>query len=111
MKFFNLILPFILCINVSDALIINEIMYNPEGDDEGHEWIEAYNDGMDPIDIGNWIFDEAGTNHDLNAIIGNPVIEPGQYAIIADEWEIFLIDHAEFNGTLIDSSWSSLSNS
>lgn len=42
------------------SVIINEVMYNPEGADSGREWVELYNDGESEIAIvggsgkGSW---------------------------------------------------------
>lgn len=83
-------------------IIINEIMYNPSGSDDGHEWIEIYSN--ESINISGWKFYEAGTNHGLTLINGSWVING--YAIIADEWDTFLSDYPNFNGTLFDSSFS-----
>jgi len=39
------------------AMVINEIMYHPIGEDEGSpEWLELYNDHAVPLDIGGWSF-------------------------------------------------------
>ena len=88
-------------------LRINEIMYNPSGTDEGHEWLEIYTN--DSVNISGWKFYEADTNHGLTLINGRWVIDG--YAIIVDNWNLFLADYPTYNGTLIDSSWGTLSNS
>jgi len=97
---------FLLKLALAD-IVINEVMYNPEGTDGGHEWIEIYS--YESVNLSGWKFYEAGTSHGLNLINGSWVIEG--YAIIADEWDVFLADYLGYNGTLIDTSWSSLSNS
>lgn len=46
-----------LAIPLSEAIVITEIMYNPPGTDEAlYEWIELYNDLVEPLDIGGWHF-------------------------------------------------------
>ena len=90
---------------------INEIMYNPSGSDSGHEWLEIYNNGTGSINLEGWKFYESNVNHGLTLIQGNDTLSPDDYAVIADESSTFLADYPGFNGTLIDSSWSSLSNS
>jgi hypothetical protein len=110
MQVFNIILItiFILSSNlVVGTVIINEIMYNPLGSDSGREWIEIYSE--QPIDLEGWKFYEDGTNHGLSLINGTYLLEG--YAVITDEYEIFLEEYTDFNATLLDSSWSSLSNS
>jgi hypothetical protein len=90
-------------------IIINEIMYNPPGSDEGNEWIEIYNNDTIDCDISDWNLFESGTNHRLTLQQGSMTIPVGIYAIITDNATNFLINHPNFNGTIIKSSFS-LSN-
>ena len=75
------------------------------------EWIEIYNASSESIDITDWSFWENETNHSLNEYRGDLVIEPGEYAVIADVAENVQTSYPDFTGTLIDSSWSSLKES
>jgi endonuclease YncB( thermonuclease family) len=87
-------------------LIINEIMYNPDGTDSGREWIEIYNSGSLAVDIADWKLSENETNHSLALKMGSSVIASGQYAVVADNSEKFLIDYPNFSGSLFDSAFS-----
>ncbi len=79
-------------------------MYDPDGTDSGHEWVELYNNGSDAISIdSNWRFSD-GSNHTLNLAQGTSTIEVGHYAIIADNPSLFLTDHPDFSGNLFDST-------
>lgn len=40
--------------SASDNIIINEIMFDPVGDDAGNEWIELYNNGTEAQNINGW---------------------------------------------------------
>jgi|TARA_Y100000310_G_scaffold295166_1_gene326242 hypothetical protein len=84
-------------------------MYNVPGADSGREWIEIYNSG-NSIDISDWKFFEAGSNHKFKNYTDNLILEEKEYAIIVDNPELFLND-TNFEGKIIDSSWQSLSNS
>jgi len=95
----------------SGSIIINEMMYDPLGSDDGHEWIEIYNNGTESIDMVGCKFFEDNTNHGLSVINGSYILDGNNYAVIADEYDTFLLDYPYFNSTLFDSSWSSLSNS
>ncbi len=90
-------------------IIINEITYNPSGSDEGHEWIEVYNNDTVEIEVENWKFYENGINHGLTKIWGVTTLQPGGFAIIADNTSQFQSDYPSFSGNLYDSSFS-LSN-
>jgi len=90
-------------------IIINEIMYDLEGSDDGREWIEIFNTGTSEVDLTNWSFYEKETNHKLTLIRGTATLSANGYAIIADNAEKFLEDHPNYSGTLFDSAFS-LSN-
>lgn len=103
--FFSFYLPL-----SSSALIINEIMFDPDGSDTDREWIELLNDTNDTLDLTSWKFFEANTNHGLTSFQGGMVIPVGGYAVIASNPAKFLQDNPTFQGSLIKSSFS-LSNS
>ncbi len=44
--------------DLSENIIISEIMPNPEGTDTKNEWIEIYNSGADDVNLGNWSLDD-----------------------------------------------------
>ena len=85
---------------------ISEIMYDLEGSDAKREWIEVVNTGSVLVDIGEWKFFEADTNHKLNLIKGDSNLGVGGYAVIADNADTFLSDWPNFSGVLFDSSFS-----
>lgn len=89
-------------------IIINEIAAHEQSD---YEWIEIYNKGSEVVDIAGWKFFESNTNHGITAYRGDMVIEPGEYAVIANKADKVAQKYSTFTGTLIDSSWSSLSES
>jgi hypothetical protein len=92
------------------APYINEIFYDASGSDSGHEWIEIYNPDVTQVDLTGWRFYAAGSNHTLSATAGESLILPAlSFAVIADNVDTFLTDHASFSGQLINSSFS-LSN-
>jgi len=94
---------------LSGDIVINEIGAYPSST---HEWIEIFNKGDQPIDISGWKFWENGTNHSLKAATSSDsIIEPGEYAVICQDADVFFADHPNFSGSIIDSSWSSLSES
>ncbi len=87
-------------------VIITEIMYNPEGADDGREWIEIYNNGTATADLSDWKLSEGGVNHGLTLTKGASALSAGQYAIISADAEKFAKDFPEFSGSLWKSSFS-----
>ncbi len=86
-------------------IVITEIAAYEKSD---HEWIEIYNKGSAQVDITGWKFLEDNINHTLSSFRGDFVIDPGEYAVIADVATNTAIDYSSFTGTLIDSSWQTL---
>jgi len=99
-------------------LIINEIMYDFSGSDTDHEWVEVYNTGIDPVTIiggstsGSWRLYDGANNRTLSvsANQGSMIIGAGEFAIVAQNPNVFLSDNPSFNGNLIESSAMSLGN-
>lgn len=102
----------ILLITLSSAtadIFINEIMYDVNGSDTGHEWIEIANTGSTSVNLSVWKLNEQGTNHNLQLIQGSSILTAGEFAVLADDAAIFQQDNPAFTGTLFDSVFS-LSN-
>lgn len=106
----HVILVLVVSLVLSSAyaqVFIDEIMYDPLGADSGHEWLEVYNEENYSINFSQWKLRENAVNHTLNFISGNSVLEPNEYALIADDSTVFRADYPGFNSTLFDTSFSS----
>jgi len=99
----------VISVSSTPRVAINEIMYDLPGSDSGREWIEIYNYGEE-TNITGWRLEEDSTQYNLNLIQGSMLLPKGGYAVIADNADQFLLEHTDYAGTLIDSSFS-LSNS
>jgi hypothetical protein len=99
----------LLIIPTSFAISINEIMYDVNGTDTGHEWIEIYNNDSEEHNLTGWKFFESGTNHAISLVQGSEILNMSGFAVIADNPSTFLADYPSYNGTLFDSCFS-LSN-
>ncbi|PIR74626.1 MAG: hypothetical protein COU35_01450, partial [Candidatus Magasanikbacteria bacterium CG10_big_fil_rev_8_21_14_0_10_47_10] len=77
-----------------------------------HEWIEVVNRSDAAVDIVGWKFFENSTNHGLTLVQGeNSLLQPGEYAVIAQKADVFLSDYPSTTARVFDSSWSSLNES
>ncbi len=94
------------------AIIFTEIMYDPQGTDTKHEWVEIHNENTtESITLvggsgnGSWRFND-GSNHYLSAstTYGSMTISADGYAILADDVPTFISDHPGFSGTVIGTS-------
>lgn len=89
---------------------INEIMYDLDGTDTDHEWVEIYNGGTDSIDLTDWKFSD-GSNHGINIPPenggqGSIIVGAGEYVILSPNAPIFLSDHSGYSGTVLDTVMS-----
>jgi hypothetical protein len=101
---------------ISFGMVVNEIMYDPTGADSNHEWVELYNNESYEVNITGWKLSTDSSDHSLNIPPinggqGDMTIAPGEYFIIAQSASTFLADYTTFNQTVIDSSWTDISNS
>lgn len=97
------ILLFCLKVQASEQdLVISEIMYDIDGADSGHEWIELYNSGPEELIVSStWRFFD-GSNHNINLYQGTSTIASQDFFVLADNSEQFLLDYPNFIGNLYD---------
>jgi hypothetical protein len=93
---------------LSAALIFAQIEYDPEGADNGREWVRITNTSSTAVDLTNWRFVEAGVNHKLTALQSS-IVPAGGSAIIADDAAQYISSHPGVSDLVFDSSFS-LSN-
>lgn len=91
--------------SVFASVSISEVMYDPAGSDDGHEWIEIYNSGAS-LDIAKWKLFEGGSNHGITAYAGGSALASGGYAVLADNPQKFLADWPNFSGQVFDTVFS-----
>lgn len=94
--------------SANSDIVINEI---GAYESSGHEWIEIWNKGSEPVDLLSWKFWENNTNHSLSASTTNSILDAGEYGVIVQDAAQFIIDYPFFVGSIFDSSWSSLNES
>ncbi len=101
-------IPFIFMMVASqvNALSISEIMHDPQGTDSGREWVEIYNDTPSAVTLTSYKFFESGVNHGITVYSGASSIPSGEYGVIADNAQKFLVDYPSYTGVLYDSAFS-----
>lgn len=93
-----------------NEIIVNEIMYNPEGADTDKEWLEIKNLTDQDIDITGYKLND-GSSHVLNIPPknggrGELILPANGLLIIAQNAEWFLDNYSNIDGSVIDSSFS-----
>ena len=79
---------FMISMQISDAIIINEIMADTIADESLNEWIELYNNEETSINVSSWIIGDDNDNDTIEGGLYNEegtIIEAFGYAIITDE--------------------------
>ncbi len=93
----------------TQSIVISEIGAAEAG---GYEWIEIFNASDGTVDIEQWKFFEADTNHGLALIQGeNTILEPNEYALITQNDANFFEKYPGIVAKIFDSSWSTLNES
>jgi len=103
----NLMIFMLLC-TTACGLEITEVMFNPDGTDSGREWVEITNVGAQ-VNLSQYRFFENNVHHQMVVWQGDELLG-NDSAIIADEADTFILEYPGYTGTVLDSSWSSLSN-
>jgi hypothetical protein len=77
---------------------INEVLYDPAqpGDEAGNEWLELYNAGSEPVDLGDWTISDNGASDHLPPL----TLPPGAFAVAA-AGEAFRSAYPAFDGSLL----------
>lgn len=69
--------------DLSDMIVISEVLPNPAGKDSGNEWIEIQNIGTVSVSLGNWQLDDSSGGSKPFLISETIVLEPGDCWLFA----------------------------
>ena len=108
--FLNLIGLNAIFANAENSLLITEIGNHETSE---NEWIEAFNQSDQDIIVADIILNEDNVNHKTTLFQGSNIIKPNEYFLIVNNSTKFLLKYPELvntNYTILDSSWTSLSN-
>ncbi|MBU2236120.1 lamin tail domain-containing protein, partial [Patescibacteria group bacterium] len=65
-------------------LVINEVLYDPNGSDLGNEWIELYNPTSDIVNIESWAVESGGSSFSNILTFENVTIQPQSFFVIGE---------------------------
>jgi hypothetical protein len=106
MKKFLYLLVLFVSYKFAFSLTITEIMYNPEGNDSGREWIEVLNNSSQIIEItsgkNGWRIND-GSNHLFEE---NLTINPQEIFLIVQDKNLFFKDYPNFRGKIVTANFS-----
>lgn len=87
MKSVLIVLLFIIPILIfAQDVVINEVLYDPNGLDGGYEWIELYNNSSSTVNLLDWYFEKGGTSFEHVYTFPNIIIEPDSFLLIGEEF-------------------------
>ncbi len=91
---------------LSNSIIITEILANPEGTDTGKEWVELFNASSEDVSLNNWLISNSSKENRLG---DNVTITAQSYIILTNEILGFTFKNSneqisllDFNGKIID---------
>lgn len=64
-----------------EHVVINEVLSNPNGPEPQQEWVELYNDGVGPVELGGWQFADSASVSTLPSLS----LAAGAYALLVNE--------------------------
>ncbi len=60
----------------TSPVLINEIMANPDGTDDGSEWLELFNPGTEDVALAGWIVESGTASYSHADSIDDPIVLP-----------------------------------
>lgn len=82
-KAFAGLLLWLLAALLPAAIVINEVCYDPDGNDEGYEWVELYNNGTDSVQLEGATILSGGQSYGVQYTLPAFLLRPGHYLLIA----------------------------
>jgi hypothetical protein len=64
------------------GLLLNEVMYDPSGADDGQEWIELCNSGTSTLDLTGYTLESAGSSYTEIYTFASGSLAPGAYLVV-----------------------------
>jgi uncharacterized protein len=64
------------------SLWISEVLYNPTGGDNQHEWVELFNAGGTAIDLSGYSLGWGGADYTSGVLQLSGIVAPGQYFVV-----------------------------
>ena len=68
----------------ASGLVLNEIMYDPDGDEGTDEFIELFNDATYAVSLQGWRISDGESEDDIVALEQGLQALPGQYVLVLD---------------------------
>jgi len=70
------------CGGPATGIVVNELLTNPEGADEGYEWVELYHAGSESIDLEGWQVQAATSSWGTFVTFESGRLQPGEFLLV-----------------------------
>ncbi len=70
------------CEQLEPRLILSELLYDPESDDDGREWVEIYNGTSETIDLANYSLGAGGSTYLYSVLQLSGQLQPGACFVV-----------------------------
>jgi len=77
----------------SAQIKINELIANPDGTDDGAEWIELYNPTVEDVHIGGWIIESGTSSYTNSDTVEDGVVVPATGFLLIGGTLVSDVDH------------------
>ncbi|MEA3356978.1 MAG: lamin tail domain-containing protein, partial [Patescibacteria group bacterium] len=67
-----------------ETILINEVMYDPDGADSGYEWLELINLSDSTVNLEGWTIQVAGNSFADKTELPEYWIEPGSIVLVGE---------------------------
>ncbi|MFH0814618.1 MAG: lamin tail domain-containing protein, partial [Candidatus Falkowbacteria bacterium] len=88
-------------VQFSDALVVNEILPDPDGDD-AEEWIEIYNTGAVPVNLYKWQIDDIDGGSKPYTVDEPLIIQALGYVVFSRKQTLIILNNDKDSSRLID---------
>jgi hypothetical protein len=69
----------------ASGVVINEVLVDAPGADAGQEWVELYNGGSEPTDLGGWVIRWGNGDYTSEVELASEIIHPGAFILMGSE--------------------------
>jgi len=74
----------LIALSLNAAVVINEVMYDPVGDDTGNEWLELYNNGTSDAELEGCRIQVGGAVFSDVFVFPHYILRAGRYLLIGE---------------------------
>jgi hypothetical protein len=99
-----------ICLRGDAAIMLSEIMYDPQNSDTNREWVELFNSGTTSVDLSGWQFGKSAVNSWASPLPLGTTLGAGQALVLTPSTSTFDSDWGGGKNRIQVASFPSLTN-